>query len=44
MPGTVQVRVPESVRDAAESVQEEYDYATIGEAIRHMAREGGYDV
>jgi antitoxin component of RelBE/YafQ-DinJ toxin-antitoxin module len=44
MPGTVQVRVPESVRDTAEEVQDEYGYATIGEAIRHMAREGGYDV
>lgn len=37
-------RVPETVKSKAEDVQKEYDFATLGEAIRHMCREGGYDV
>jgi hypothetical protein len=44
MPNTVHVRVPASVHDAAEEIREEYDYPTLGEALRHMIREGGYDV
>jgi len=39
-----QTRVPESVREEARDVQDEYDYPSIGEAIRHMCREAGYDV
>ena len=41
---TTHARVPNAVLDAAEDVQDEHDYPTIGEAIRHMVREGGYDV
>lgn len=37
-------RVPVPVVDRAKEVQEEYGYPTIGEAIRHMAQEGDYDV
>ena len=37
-------RVPDAVLDKAEDVQTEHDYPTIGEAIRHMVREGGYNV
>lgn len=36
--------IPESVCDKAEDVKEEYEYSGLGEAIRHMVREGGYDV
>jgi hypothetical protein len=38
------VRVPEPVYEKAEEVKEIHDYASLGEAIRHMCREGGYDV
>lgn len=41
---TKQARVPTSVLDKAGELKEEYDYASIGEAIRHMCREAGYDV
>jgi len=41
---TTHTRVPDSVRDSAKDVKEEYDYPSIGEAIRHMCRKGGYDV
>ena len=37
-------RVPDTVLDKADDVQDEHGYPTIGEAIRHMVREGGYDV
>jgi hypothetical protein len=37
-------RVPVSVVDEAKDVQNEYDYPSVGEAIRHMVREAGYDV
>ena len=40
---TTHARVPNAVLDAAKDVQDEHDYPTIGEAIRHMVREGGYD-
>jgi hypothetical protein len=38
------VKVPDTVHEKAKEVQEIHDYATLGEAIRHMCREGGYDV
>lgn len=41
---STQTRVPDKVREKAEDVQEEYDYPSLGEAIRHMCKEGGYDV
>jgi metal-responsive CopG/Arc/MetJ family transcriptional regulator len=41
---TTQARLPENVYEAAEEVRDEYDYPSVGEAIRHMVREGGYDV
>ena len=41
---TTHARVPDTVLDKAGDVQDEHDYPTIGEAIRHMVREGGYDV
>jgi hypothetical protein len=37
-------RIPKSVYEQAEEVKDEYDYPSIGEAIRHMCKEGGYDV
>ena len=37
-------RLPESVIKTAEQVKDEYDYPSLGEAIRHMCQEGGYDV
>jgi len=36
-------KIPETVYREAESVKQRYDY-TMKEAIRHMVREGGYDV
>ena len=41
---TTHTRVPDSVREKAKEVQEQYGYPTIGEAIRHMCQEAGYDV
>jgi hypothetical protein len=41
---TTHTRVPDSVREKAKDVKSEYDYPSIGEAIRHMCQEGGYDV
>jgi hypothetical protein len=41
---TKSVKVPEPVHEQAQTVQEEHDYATLGEAIRHMCRHGDYDV
>ena len=41
---TTHARVPNAVFEVAQQVQDEHDYPTIGEAIRHMVREGGYDV
>jgi len=37
------VKVPESVYSEAERLRKRYDYS-MKEAIRHMVREGGYDV
>lgn len=41
---TTHARIPNPVYNKASEVQDEHDYATIGEAIRHMVREGGYNV
>jgi hypothetical protein len=41
---TKHIRVPKRVYEKATTLQDERDFATIGEAIRHMAQEGGYDV
>lgn len=41
---TKHVRLPVAVYEQAEEIQEEYDYPSIGEAVRHMCQEGGYDV
>jgi hypothetical protein len=39
------VKVPDTVYERAGEVQEEHDYATLGEAIRHMCRDSrGYEV
>jgi len=38
------VRVPNPVYNEAKRVKDEQDYATLGEAIRHMCSEGGYNV
>jgi len=38
------VRLPQTVCNRAEDIQEKYDFASRGEAIRHMCREGGFDV
>jgi len=41
---TEHARVPTTVLERARQVKDEYDYPTIGEAIRHMCQNGGYDV
>ena len=41
---TKSVKILEPVHSAAQGVQEEHDYTTLGEAIRHMCRRGDYDV
>lgn len=38
------VRLPTTVYERAGEVKNEYDFASIGEAVRHMCREGGFDV
>lgn len=38
------VKVPDPVHETATDIKEMHDYASLGEAIRHMCREGGYDV
>jgi len=37
---TTHTRVPNSVRERAKDVKDEYDYPSIGEAIRHMCQSG----
>jgi len=37
-------RLPETVRSKAKELKEERDFPTLGEAVRHMCREGDYDV
>ncbi|MDL5361324.1 hypothetical protein [Halalkalicoccus sp. NIPERK01] len=44
MVDTKHARLPETVYNQAEAIQEEYGYPSIGEAIRHMCKEAGYDV
>ena len=41
---TQHIRVPDTVYDEAERLKEERDFPSIGEAVRYMCREGGYDV
>ena len=41
---THSVRVPDPVHEKAQEIKEMHDYANLGEAIRHMCREGDYDV
>jgi hypothetical protein len=41
---TEAVKLPEPVYERAQEVQDEKDFATLGEAIRHMCQEGDYDV
>jgi len=36
--------LPDPVLDCAEDVEDEYDYRSTGEAIRHVFKEAGYDV
>jgi len=38
------VKIPDTVYETAEEVQEIHDYATLGEAVRHICQESGYDV
>lgn len=38
------VRIPDTIYEKAHEIKDLHDYATLGEAIRHMCREGGYDV
>lgn len=42
--GSTHVRVPDPVYEVAGEVKEERDLPSMGEAIRYMVREGGYDV
>jgi hypothetical protein len=37
-------RISDRLYSEAERVKEEYDLSGVGDALRHMAREGGYDV
>ncbi|WP_233274383.1 ribbon-helix-helix domain-containing protein [Natrinema thermotolerans] len=41
---TKSVKVPDPVHERAKEIKETHDYASLGEAVRHMCREGGYDV
>jgi len=38
------VKLPEPVVQRAEGLVEERDFATIGEAIRYMCQQGGFEV
>jgi hypothetical protein len=38
------LRVPQPVYQTASDVKDEYDYPSIGEAVRHVFREADYDV
>lgn len=37
-------QISDTLFEAAEEVREEYDYANTDAALRHMARNAGYDV
>jgi len=39
-----QLRVPDTVRNRAEELKREEDFATLGEAVRHMCQEGDFNV
>jgi hypothetical protein len=39
-----QARIPDTVHEKAAKVMDRHDFATYGEAIRYMCREGGFDV
>lgn len=39
-----QVIVPNTVYNTAKDVKDDRDFSSLGEAIRHMCQEGGYDV
>jgi len=39
-----QHRIPDPVAQKARELRDEMDFGSIGEALRYMAREGGYDV
>lgn len=41
---TKPMKVPDPVHEKATEIKELHDYASLGEAVRHMCREGGYDV
>jgi len=41
---TKHTRIPAQVWERAQEVQDTHDFATLGEAVRHMCQEGGYDV
>jgi len=41
---TTHARIPDPVYREAEQVKDEREFSSIGEAIRYMVREGGYDV
>jgi len=38
------IKVPGPVYQKAKELKQKYDYPSLGEAIRHMCQEGGYDV
>jgi len=38
------VRLPQTVYDRAEEIQDEYDYPSLGEAVRHVFQDAGNDV
>lgn len=42
--GTTHARIPDPVYEEAESIKDKKEFSSIGEAIRYMVREGGYDV
>jgi len=44
MAETKHVRIPMTVYVQADALKDEYGYASIGEAIRHMCVHGDYDV
>jgi hypothetical protein len=41
---TEHIRIPNSVAEQARKLKDEQDFATLGEAIRHMCQEGDYEV
>jgi len=39
-----QHRIPDTVANRARELRDEKDFRSIGEAVRHMCQNGGYDV